>query len=158
MAKLAYWQKLKDPRWQKLRLEKLSSNDFCCEVCGDDESTLHVHHKEYFKGLEPWEYQLRQLAVLCETCHEYEHESLDLLKWVCSMAYMDGPNSRTEIAFMVGGYMGFPYEGLLSVSGLEPCRGYKTYHAAGVKAQQHKESLFDKWWARQQKAKKDGKN
>jgi hypothetical protein len=155
MAKLSYWQKLQDPRWQKLRLEKMQDNDFSCESCGDNSSTLHVHHKEYFKGQEPWEYELRQLAVLCESCHQYEHENLDLLKWVCSMAYIDGPNNRTELAFVMGGYMGIPYEGLLSVSCFEDNHSYKKYYDSGVKAQNHKEALLDKWYAKN-KAKTNG--
>lgn len=46
-TKSSYSEKLKDPRWQKKRLEVMESNEFCCEMCGDNESTLHVHHKEY---------------------------------------------------------------------------------------------------------------
>jgi methionyl-tRNA synthetase len=60
----AYWEKLKDPRWQKLRLEAMQKADFHCERCGDGESTLNVHHKEYFKGREPWEYKPKQLLDL----------------------------------------------------------------------------------------------
>ena len=115
MAKLTYWQKLKDPRWQKKRLEVMQAKDFTCEMCGDSESTLNVHHKEYFKDLEPWEYENNQLAVLCEDCHETRHNELDLLKWVCSQADLDGPNSREEIAFFLGGFMGIPYDGMLSI-------------------------------------------
>jgi len=38
-----------------------------------------------------------------------------LLKWVCSYAKLDGPENRTELAFLVGGFMGINYEGMLSV-------------------------------------------
>jgi hypothetical protein len=72
MAKDArtYWEKLKDPRWQKKRLEVLEKAEFTCSQCGDSESTLHVHHGYYCKGNEPWEYPVESLHCLCETCHE----------------------------------------------------------------------------------------
>jgi len=42
---MTYAEKLRDPRWQRRRLEKLDAADFHCESCGDGESTLHVHHR-----------------------------------------------------------------------------------------------------------------
>jgi hypothetical protein len=60
---------LKDPRWQRRRLEILQRSDFSCEECGDNESTLHVHHRIYRKGAMPWEYQDHELQALCEHCH-----------------------------------------------------------------------------------------
>lgn len=47
-----YLEKLKDPRWQRKRLEALNAAGFGCSVCGDAESPLHVHHRAYFKGRE----------------------------------------------------------------------------------------------------------
>lgn len=67
--KRTYWDKLKDPRWQKKRLEILNRDEFRCVICGDDESTLNVHHGFYRKDLEPWEYPSESLHTLCETCH-----------------------------------------------------------------------------------------
>jgi len=82
-----YWEKLKDPRWQKIRLEVLGAEKFCCEVCGDSESTLHVHHGYYRKGAEPWDYPTDSLHALCESCHDNIgmetkeiHERLALLR------------------------------------------------------------------------------
>lgn len=66
----SYFEKLKDPRWQRKRLEVLESAEFSCEWCGDSESTLHVHHGYYEKGLEPWEYPDDSLHCLCEACHK----------------------------------------------------------------------------------------
>ncbi len=103
MAK-AYWEKLKDPRWQRKRLEAMARAEFACEICQDNESTLNVHHKEYFKGREPWDYDLKQLAVLCETCHGEHHASDDRLKMACSMLSMDGPLSRDSMADVICGY------------------------------------------------------
>lgn len=115
MAKKTYWEKLKDPRWQRLRLEAMLAADFSCESCGESESPLNVHHKEYFKDHEPWDYEIKQLSVLCEDCHEIEHY-FDFLKWACSYARINGPKSRRDLAFVVGAYVGLPYKGMLSIS------------------------------------------
>lgn len=71
MAKKAfrYSGKLKDPRWQKLRLLKLQQADWACENCGTKENTLHVHHGYYEWGKDPWDYESSSLQVLCEVCH-----------------------------------------------------------------------------------------
>ena len=115
--KSAYSEQLKDPRWQKKRLEVMQSSDFCCEICGDSEKTLHVHHKEYFKGREVWEYENSQLAVICKDCHDNIHSETDLLKLVCSYAPLDGPSNRDELAFLVASYIGIPVEKILAWSG-----------------------------------------
>ncbi len=71
-----YSEKLKDPRWQRMRLEILNRDDFTCQICYDKESTLHVHHKLYKRGAEPWEYEPDLLVTLCEDCHEEEELEL----------------------------------------------------------------------------------
>jgi hypothetical protein len=73
-TKKPYWEKLKDPRWQRKRLEVLDQSDFTCEKCESTEDTLHVHHKAYRKGAEPWEYANEELICLCDNCHIDEHE------------------------------------------------------------------------------------
>lgn len=67
-----YAAKLKDPRWQKKRLEILNRDNFTCQACKSTEKTLHVHHHFYSKGCEPWEYMSEALQTLCEDCHQYE--------------------------------------------------------------------------------------
>lgn len=74
-----YSEKLLDPRWQRKRLEILSRSDFQCEACMDSENTLHVHHKHYIKGREPWEYEPHELVVLCKECHSNEHDARMML-------------------------------------------------------------------------------
>lgn len=69
-----YIDKLKDPRWQKKRLEVMQRDKFECQRCGDTESTLNIHHKYYEKGKEPWEYESESLITLCESCHEIERD------------------------------------------------------------------------------------
>lgn len=75
-----YTEKLLDPRWQRRRLEILNRDEFTCQECGNDEDTLHVHHRYYRRGSEPWEYPDAALVTLCKTCHEYETDLLDKSK------------------------------------------------------------------------------
>ena len=72
---MTYQEKLKDPRWQKKRLEVLERDNWCCKNCGDYESTLHVHHKVYEKNKAPWDYENVMLESLCEDCHKKEHST-----------------------------------------------------------------------------------
>lgn len=72
-----YPELLKDPRWQKKRLFILQRDSFCCQSCGDNESTLHVHHTVYFGyNIEPWKYPDMTLVTLCEKCHETETKNM----------------------------------------------------------------------------------
>lgn len=89
---MSYSRKLKDPRWQKKRLEVLQRADWKCEHCGcgDDAPiaevnahcenekrqpvvgeypTLEIHHKKYKRNCEPWEYDAEELQCLCKYCH-----------------------------------------------------------------------------------------
>lgn len=67
-----YWELLRDPAWQRRRLEILQRAEFTCEYCSATEKTLHVHHRIYRKGSKPWEYADHELIVLCEDCHDSE--------------------------------------------------------------------------------------
>jgi hypothetical protein len=70
-----YSDKLKDPRWQKKRLEILQRDNFKCRVCNDSKSTLHVHHIYYHEdNKNPWDYSNNLLITLCDKCHELEHK------------------------------------------------------------------------------------
>lgn len=75
MAK-TYWEKLRDPRWQRKRLEILNRENFTCEGCGSTSDTLNVHHGYYERGLDPWEYDQATLHCLCEGCHQLEQDRL----------------------------------------------------------------------------------
>jgi hypothetical protein len=84
MAK-TYSEKLKDPRWQKMRLRVMERDNFTCRDCFSKEETLHVHHAFYEKGAQPWEYEDRYLITLCAGCHEkVEAQRLSVLKAMAS--------------------------------------------------------------------------
>lgn len=70
--KESYLEKLRDPRWQKKRLEILDRDGWACQRCGETTKTLHVHHRLYHEGYDPWDYDQHELLTLCEDCHEYE--------------------------------------------------------------------------------------
>lgn len=76
MTKEEYYDKLKDPRWQKKRLKILERDNFSCQACGDDASTLHIHHRYYTKNTDPWDYSDKVLITLCQYCHEVESEAM----------------------------------------------------------------------------------
>lgn len=67
-----YYEKLKDPRWQKKRLEVFQRDNWACKCCGSEDRPLHVHHLFYFKDKEPWEIHNGFLITLCEDCHKSE--------------------------------------------------------------------------------------
>jgi hypothetical protein len=67
---IPYSEQLKDPRWQKKRLEIMQRDNFQCQICGNKTKTLNVHHFQYGKNKKPWEYENDNLITLCEECHE----------------------------------------------------------------------------------------
>lgn len=69
-----YAEKLKNPKWQKRRLEILNRDEFSCQYCGCKDKTLHVHHL-YYRG-EPWEAEDCDLTTVCEDCHSIDHLNL----------------------------------------------------------------------------------
>lgn len=69
-ARSEYSQKLRDPRWQKMRLEVMQRDNFTCQECGDKDKTLNVHHLYYSESGDPWDISPHALRTLCESCHE----------------------------------------------------------------------------------------
>jgi hypothetical protein len=82
-----FWERYKDPRWQRRRLEVMARAEFRCEGCEATEKTLNVHHKIYRRGAMPWDYADHELSCLCEECHEREtHVRMNLRE---AMALLD---------------------------------------------------------------------
>jgi len=80
MSMSAYSELLKDPRWQKKRLEVLEAHGWKCDNCEDETTTFHVDHGYYDKDKAPWEYENATLHCLCEYCHEDIHERRAILQ------------------------------------------------------------------------------
>ena len=86
LTKNEFFEKYKDPRWQKKRLEILERDNFCCQDCGSKVDHLHIHHMYYEKGLNPWEYSDESLITLCENCHkEIYNNQLKLQKLIAKL-------------------------------------------------------------------------
>lgn len=76
---MTYKEKLKDPKWQKKRLEILQRDEFKCCYCNDTETELQIHHLKY--TLEPWNAPNKDLITLCKHCHSLvsKYKSLDVI-------------------------------------------------------------------------------
>ncbi len=75
-----YAELLRDPRWQRLRLEIMQRDDFACRECGSKSATLNVHHTYYVRGRAPWEYEASILRTLCEPCHKSISEAITFIR------------------------------------------------------------------------------
>jgi hypothetical protein len=102
--KSEYAKKLRDPRWQKMRLQILERDQWTCQGCFDTETTLHVHHRWYERGKDPWEYEPAALLTLCETCHQDEtelrQEQERLLLYALKRHFLHGHLNELAHAFL----------------------------------------------------------
>lgn len=123
---MSYAEKLKNPKWQKKRLEILQRDEFKCCYCNDEKTELQIHHLKYTK--EPWQAPNEDLITLCKHCHNlisvykglyiinieknyYENEDIYCLivkhtsnNKVYITAYDYHNNSLSEVcSFLVGG-------------------------------------------------------
>lgn len=74
---LSYADKLKDPRWQQMRLRVFERDNWKCRWCGKSEKTLHAHHAVYHPLADgPWDYDERTIVTLCCECHSDLHVNL----------------------------------------------------------------------------------
>lgn len=78
-----YSELLRDPRWQRKRLEIFQLDAFQCRRCNSKEKTLNVHHLYYVKGNDPWDYPNTAFATMCDDCHSLAHS----VKW--QQAFLD---------------------------------------------------------------------
>jgi 5-methylcytosine-specific restriction endonuclease McrA len=74
---MTYAQKLKDPRWQKKRLEIFKRDRWTCQWCLSKVETLNVHHHKYTVD-SPWDEDPKNLVTVCAECHEIFHKVSDL--------------------------------------------------------------------------------
>jgi hypothetical protein len=101
-----FWKKYQHPRWQEKRLAIMKRADFRCEHCYRNDRQLHVHHKIYRNGADPWEYSDSELMCLCHECHEMAGDGmkgikeglakLDLIRMQIVRGYIDGLVAHQE--------------------------------------------------------------
>ena len=89
-AVISYFDKLRDGRWQRKRLEVLERDGFKCVKCGSSDD-LQVHHNWYLKGYEPWDYRVEQLVTLCGIHHAEITKIQDEIKAILSFS---GPDKQ----------------------------------------------------------------
>jgi len=104
MATMTYREQLLHPNWQRKRLEILQRDEFRCQLCRDDDSTLHVHHKQYARGRLAWEYPNDELVTLCEGCHESMHEQQGQLRAITAKLPVGGPGCVDDAIGLLAGW------------------------------------------------------
>lgn len=112
---MEYSKKLKDPRWQKLRLKVLERDEWACQNCFDTKSMLSVHHLYYTNDEEPWDYPMEAFITLCSECHSAERE-----KW---------PRVEQELLFILK-KKGFLVKDVLDIT--EGFKQAKVFFSASV--------------------------
>jgi hypothetical protein len=80
---IPYHDQLIDKRWMKKREQVFKLKGRKCSVCGATHN-LQIHHLRYFNDKYAWEYKMKDLVVMCESCHKRKHcidldERLDFL-------------------------------------------------------------------------------
>jgi 5-methylcytosine-specific restriction endonuclease McrA len=93
---MTYSEKLRDPRWQRKRLEIFSRDNWACRSCGSKEKNLQVHHLVYRK-IDPWDYPDYLYQTLCDECHEARQSVVDKLVDALRISLMNVPTSRLEV-------------------------------------------------------------
>lgn len=82
---MTYSEKLQMPQWQKRRLEILTLAEWKCQNCPSTQRSLHVHHRYYVRGRDPWDYPDDSLMALCDACHEEAHKEREHLDMALSV-------------------------------------------------------------------------
>lgn len=89
------------PKWQRKRLECLEAAEYQCQMCYDGESQLQVHHKRYVKNRKVWEYEVDELEVLCDACHQQAQAEKDIIQEVLTKFPCE---AVPEITALIAGY------------------------------------------------------
>ena len=100
-----YYQLLKDPRWQKKRLEIFERSNWCCDECAEETKTLNAHHCYYDFGKMPWEYPDDAYSSLCDKCHKITHEINKQIKE--ALKPLDITDRSRVLGYIIGQRFGF---------------------------------------------------
>lgn len=73
--KSPYKEQLLDRRWRMFREFAIYARGGKCENCGSKKK-LVIHHPRYFSGYNAWDYSVRDVVCLCDTCHAKVHGKL----------------------------------------------------------------------------------
>lgn len=67
-----YKEQLLDKRWRLFREFAIVARGGRCENCGSKKN-LVIHHPRYINGYNAWDYSVRDVVCLCDTCHKNIH-------------------------------------------------------------------------------------
>lgn len=102
---MTYAQKLKHPKWQQKRLKILERDRWTCQLCGDINKTLHVHHLKY--TAEPYNEPDEKLITYCEICHGVVSKFKDKTVYSISTREFDwgfAYIAKTDKNFLLGNF------------------------------------------------------
>jgi len=71
-GRVCYKKYISSAEWDKIRKKVLKRDEYKCSHCGDDKTSLHVHHLTY-ANLGDEENHLEDLTTLCVKCHKKIH-------------------------------------------------------------------------------------
>lgn len=100
-----YDQKLQDPRWHqfadayrdRIRQKHYGGDSPECHSCGKG-GPLQVHHRRYYQGREPWEYDDEDLILICGECHKRIHAvANEFYSWLISLE----PSTAYEARYLL---------------------------------------------------------
>ncbi len=106
---MTYAEKLRDPRWQKKRLQILERDGWRCFSCKSTTKTLNVHHLIYAKR-DPWDYPDHCYQTLCDGCHEIRGELTNKSADAFRISLGTLPTEKMEVA--AGRMMALAMEGI----------------------------------------------
>lgn len=70
---LSYENQLKTKEWKEKRRHIFKTRGRKCSVCGTTAGILQIHHLRYLSGHLAWEYEDKDLIVVCKHCHQRLH-------------------------------------------------------------------------------------
>lgn len=84
-------------QWKRLRGILRDARGRRCENCGEFHR-LQAHHRYYFAGRKPWEYELEDFLLLCSICHTIVHRGVDAaIETVSRNVREDAEIARREV-------------------------------------------------------------
>lgn len=95
---MTYKEKLLSPKWQKKRLHILERDNWTCQLCGDQDTTLEIHHFKYSGN--PWDVDDGFLVTYCKHCHgavELINKSYDKISIISCIKSIDYDNIKLSM-------------------------------------------------------------
>ena len=135
---MKYHDQLKHPEWQKKRLEVMDYCGFECQLCGDKDTQLNVHHPFYRRGAMIWQYAKEELQCLCEKCHKEAHAIDEKIKKELALTNQLGFGVDTKLEIL-GTLKAINYGPWTRLESREEIKGFLNY----FRVPKHLEKQFE---------------